>query len=104
MKLLRMIAAVVGTFLGKSLGCESILFDAANDRWGSDFGEAVKGMHMLCDEGTKYIVGAGLAAGILGGYLAAGKGYPRLSPVISLIGGFLGAIVAAFLYGKLWSP
>jgi hypothetical protein len=46
MKVLSIIAAGVGTLLGRSLGCDKILFDAAYDRWGPDLGQAIKGMHL----------------------------------------------------------
>jgi uncharacterized membrane protein YeaQ/YmgE (transglycosylase-associated protein family) len=104
MRVLTIIAAAIGTFVGRTVGCDKILFDAAFDRWGPDLGEAIKGMHVLCNEGTKFLLGSGLIVGILAGYLADRKGHPRLSPVVSLIFGFLGTLVAAFLYGKLWSP
>jgi hypothetical protein len=104
MKMLWIVAAGIGTLCGRTLGCDKILYDAAYDRWGPDMGQALKGMYLLCDGGTKFLVGSGLLVGVLGGYFASLKGHRRLGPVISLIGGFLGALVAAFLYGKLWSP
>ena len=102
MRFLVILASGVGAFLGKMLGCEKIFWSMASQRE-QDFGQAIRWMNLWCDRGSKYLLGVGFLVGLALGSAVAEKGHPRIAVLLSLIFGFIGAVITAFLYAALAS-
>jgi hypothetical protein len=110
MKLLVVLASGIGAYLGQLLGCGKIFYRVAFDNTGHNLEpldhveQSIKWMNLWCDEGSKYLLGVGFVVGCIVGGFVASEGRPRLGAFLSLICGFIGAVITAFVYAHIELP